>query len=135
MNLKLRLVDDWEKVHTYSSTQLAATIGTVSVLSQFLEAAWSGMPEEVKSILPDRWRLAIAIFIACLGIIVARYTTNAPKADSEADGKPLSTQTFVASGAYVPPGTTTIGPVVVGEGGAGGAATGVSDGSASTAAK
>jgi len=79
MNLKLRLVDDAARVHTYSSTIIAAGLGAISAASPFIEAAWTGMPEEVKSLLPDSWRLAIAIAVGCLAIIAARYTTTAPK--------------------------------------------------------
>lgn len=80
--LKLRLVDDASKVHTYSSTVIAAALGAISIVSPFLDAAWTGMPEEVKSLLPNSWRLAIAITIGCLAIIAARYTTTAPKTTS-----------------------------------------------------
>jgi hypothetical protein len=88
MNLKLRLVDDAAKVHTYSSTIIAASLGAVSAASPFIEAAWTGMPDEVKSLLPDSLRLAIAITVGCLAIIAARYTTTTPKTTSTeaADG-------------------------------------------------
>ncbi|BCQ23173.1 hypothetical protein NK8_12980 [Caballeronia sp. NK8] len=79
MNLKLRLVDDAAKVHTYSSTIIAAALGAISAASPFIEAVWTGMPDEVKSLLPDSWRLAIAITVGCLAIIAARYTTTSPK--------------------------------------------------------
>ncbi|MDR5815775.1 hypothetical protein QCE62_19500 [Caballeronia sp. LZ033] len=87
--LNLRLVDDASKVHTYSSTQLAAALGAISLASPFVTAFWAGIPEEVKSLLPNSWRLAIAIAIGCMAIIAARYTTTTPKADTttgEADG-------------------------------------------------
>lgn len=79
MNLKLRLVDDAAKVHTYSSTQIAAAFGVISLASPFVTAFWAGIPDEVKALLPDTWRLAIAIAVGCMAIIAARYTTNAPK--------------------------------------------------------
>jgi hypothetical protein len=88
MNIKLRLVEDAAKVHTYSSTIIAAGLGAISAASPFIEAAWTGMPDEVKSLLPDSWRLAIAITVGCLAIIAARYTTTAPKTTTSgvADG-------------------------------------------------
>ena len=79
MTLKLRLVDDAAKVHTYSSTIIAAALGAISAVSPFIQAAWTGMPDEVKSMLPDSWRMAIAIAVGCLTIIAARYTTTAPE--------------------------------------------------------
>lgn len=78
----LRLVDDAAQVHTYSSTLTAAALGVISVASPFVEAVWTGMPEEVKALLPGNWRLAIAIAIGCLAIIAARYTTTTPKTDT-----------------------------------------------------
>lgn len=92
--LNLRLVDDASKVHTYSSTVIAAALGAISIVSPFLDAAWTGMPEEVKALLPNTWRLAIAITIGCLAIIAARYTTTTPKTDTttgEADGDASAT--------------------------------------------
>lgn len=87
MNLKLRLVDDANKVHTYSSTIIAATLGAISAASPFVEAVWTGMPEEVKALLPNSWRMGIALAIGFAVIVAARYTTVAPKQTTgDADG-------------------------------------------------
>lgn len=122
MSLKLRLVDDANKVHTYSSTIIAATLGAISAASPFVEAVWTGMPEEVKSLLPNSWRMGIALAIGFAVIVAARYTTVAPKNDGDA--------------ASTANGVTSIGPVISAVGGAGGESTAeASDGDASKAVK
>lgn len=81
----LRLVDDWKKVHTYGSAQIAAAGALLSGVATFLasnadfaQTVWSTMPEGLREMLPANWRFGITVSVWCIGVVTARYFTTKP---------------------------------------------------------
>jgi len=79
--MKLRLVDNWFRVHTFGTVR-ASAFG--AILSAGMAAAakflfiWEVLPEEIKSFMPYNWRTPFVLSGVFLCIIAARYFTTTP---------------------------------------------------------
>lgn len=77
--MTIRLVDDWKKVWTYSSSQLA-TLGAAAAAAGPALDAWNVVPDSLKSVLPSTLSAAMPLIIIFAAIIAARHVTTAPAA-------------------------------------------------------
>lgn len=75
--MTIRLVDDWKKVWTYSSSRLA-TLGAAAAAAGPALDAWNVVPDVLKSMLPSRLSTAMPLIIIFTAIIAARHVTTAP---------------------------------------------------------
>lgn len=94
--MPIRLVDDWKKVVTYGSAQLALAGAAVAAASPALDA-WNAVPDTVKHMLPSTLELAMPMVIFFVAIFTVRHftttpatpaATTAPIADAAVDQQP-----------------------------------------------
>ena len=72
---RLRLADDWRRMHTRGTVIASGVMATVSAVGPELREAWRGMPDDLKSVIPPHLQQAIAYAILFCGFIAIRYTT------------------------------------------------------------
>ncbi|MFM0163841.1 hypothetical protein PQR39_25940 [Paraburkholderia sediminicola] len=82
--MTLRLVDDWKKVWTYSSSRLAALGAAAAAAGPALDA-WNVVPDTLKSMLPSTLSTAMPLIIIFCAIFAARHVTTQPAATTQAD--------------------------------------------------
>ncbi|WP_438396506.1 hypothetical protein [Caballeronia sp. DA-9] len=74
-NLKLKLADDWRRLHTRGTVIWSATLGGVSAVGPILRESWHSMPDDLKAVIPAHAQQAIAYAILFATIIGVRYTS------------------------------------------------------------
>lgn len=82
--MTIRLVDDWKKVWTYSSSQLA-TLGAAAAAAGPALDAWNVVPDSLKSVLPSTITAAMPLIIIFCAIIAARHVTTQPATPAQAN--------------------------------------------------
>ncbi|MFM0432377.1 hypothetical protein PQQ75_25425 [Paraburkholderia aspalathi] len=80
----IRLVDDWKKVWTYSSSRLAALGAAAAAAGPALDA-WNVVPDTIKSMLPSKLSTAMPLLIIFSAIIAARHVTTQPATPAQAN--------------------------------------------------
>jgi hypothetical protein len=75
LGLRLRLADDWRRLHTRGTVWVSGGLGAVSAIGPILREAWRGMPEDLKLVIPAHVQQGIAYLILFTTIIAVRATT------------------------------------------------------------
>ncbi len=79
--MAIRLVDDWKKVWTYGSAQLALLGAAISAAGPALDA-WNVVPDAVKKVLPASLSAAMPLIIIFGAIFAVRHVTTGSSAEA-----------------------------------------------------
>lgn len=72
---RLTLADGWQKLHTRGTVIAGAAFTALAGAGPLLSQAWSGMPVELKSVIPQNVQQWIAYTLFGLSFIAIRYTS------------------------------------------------------------
>jgi DMSO/TMAO reductase YedYZ heme-binding membrane subunit len=72
---ELRLADNWRSLHKRGTVVYTGVLGAISAFGPVIRDAWRGMPDDLKSVIPQHGQQAIAYTILFATIIGVRYTT------------------------------------------------------------
>ncbi|MEX3690114.1 hypothetical protein AB3X91_03665 [Paraburkholderia sp. BR14263] len=72
--MKLKLIDEWRQAHRFASVRLSALMAALIGIGPSVLAAWSQLPDDLKTQLPQGWGRVIATGGFVL-VLVARIVT------------------------------------------------------------
>lgn len=72
---RLRMADDWRRMHLRGTVIYSGVLGAVSAVGPVLREAWHSMPDDLKAVIPAHAQQAIAYAILFATIIGVRYTS------------------------------------------------------------
>ena len=86
MRLKLTLADGWQKLHRKGTVLAGAAFTAIAGAGPLIAQAWSGMPRELRDVIPQNVQQWIAYTIFGLTFIALRYTAvrKVPKEGDDA---------------------------------------------------
>jgi|GEM_PF-1525562 len=82
--LRLTLADGWQKLHKKGTVIAGAAFTALAGAGPLISQTWSGMPRELRDVIPQNVQQWIAYTIFGLSFIAIRYT-SVRRASKEAD--------------------------------------------------
>ncbi|MDR5801218.1 hypothetical protein [Caballeronia sp. LZ001] len=83
--VRLTLADGWQKLHKRGTVIAGAAFTALAGAGPLIAQAWSGMPHELRDVIPQNVQQWIAYTLFGLSFIAIRYTSlHRVPADSEA---------------------------------------------------
>jgi hypothetical protein len=86
MKFKLTMADGWQQLHKRGTVIAGAVFTAAAGAGPLISQAWTGMPPELKAVIPQNVQQWIAYTLFGLSIIAIRYTAirSAPKEADDA---------------------------------------------------
>lgn len=84
--MKIRLVDDWKRIHTYGTARVAYVMAGVGALGPWVASAWVMIPQDLRDSLPHTARQAMAWVLFAIFLFSIRHVTMDPKPKASDDG-------------------------------------------------